>query len=129
MSYPQLHHCQGHISDFVIFTVPNHQVIQKITRDRDQELNLRVRAAANTLSPGISELKFLLSTFSAELVSPYGQAALQVKLGTDSMTLVSRENKKQHVDRKLPYAQLPVYNTRVLSSLSTIPEEPVECQR
>jgi hypothetical protein len=50
MSYPQLLHPRKLTEDFVVFRVPNDSVVKKITRDGEQDTNLRINAAAKSLS-------------------------------------------------------------------------------
>jgi hypothetical protein len=95
MSYPQLLYPRKLAEDFVVFTVPNHRVVKKITRDGEQEANLRINAAAKSLSSGVSELAFLLSTYSAEVIEGHGKNELKIKLGTES--LATRESRRERV--------------------------------
>jgi hypothetical protein len=124
MSYPQLLYACGQTEDFVIFTVPNHQVIKKITHDSGHS-NLRVRAAAKVLSRGVSELAFLLSTYNAEIVSPYGENSLQIRLDTELMKVNTRKYKQEIADRRQSYIKSRPRNKLLRSTLATIYEEDV----
>jgi hypothetical protein len=90
MSYPQLLHAYRLTDDFAVFTVPNEEVVEKITRDFVQDTDLRVQVAARSLSRRISDLAFLFSTYDAEIISSCGCNALKIKLFTESISVARK---------------------------------------
>jgi hypothetical protein len=127
MSYPQLLHPRKPTEDFIVFTVPNHRVVKKITRDGEQITNLRINAAAKSLSSSVSELAFLLSTYNAEVLEMHGENELKIKLGTGSLTIGEGRRGRVIVERQPETRDTSLQDSRTaMWRLETIHEEDEE---
>jgi hypothetical protein len=127
MSYPQLLHSRKPTEDFVVFTVPNDSVVKKITRDGEQDTDLRINAAAKSLSSSISELAFLLSTYNAKVLETHGKNELKIRLGTKSLAISDSRRGRVILERQPEIRDPGLQDSRTaMWRLETIDEEEEE---
>jgi hypothetical protein len=128
MSYPHLLNASCSIENFIIFTVPNQSVLEKIGQDSNQERDLRVKIAAKSLYPVMSELALLLSTHEAEIISSHEHSTLTIKLITSRSSKVANsdiEGKDFAMRRRIYLGNCRILNDCGImgAPLTTIEEE------
>jgi hypothetical protein len=115
------------MEEFVVFTVPNQTVIEKITLDSRQERELRIQVAAKCLLNVVSDLAGLLSLFDAEILPLHEKSTLTIKLFAAAFMKSSYvTDGKSKSSIRIHHGQIIFRNAWSQTRLETIEEETID---
>ncbi|KAF1971145.1 hypothetical protein BU23DRAFT_570145 [Bimuria novae-zelandiae CBS 107.79] len=80
MSYPGLLPDSDPKKDYVTFSVPNHKVIRRITKNLEDDENLRVQVSGKVLGKKLDEIAILFKRYEIESSPIEGHQELRVRL-------------------------------------------------